>query len=89
MVKTQTKTKITHFAKKQNNVQALVNLHNQVFARFYFLVEIMAAKFGINFTGDKGFCMLSLLSYRMLSIIEKIISIGADAPGVGLYWLTE
>jgi len=93
-----------HFAKKQNNVQAFVNLHNrpiilfrrrkqyflqEVFARFYLDVKITAAKVSINFTGDKGFRILLLLSDHMLFVIEKIISTEADVPGVGLYWLTE
>ena len=47
-----------------------------------------------NFTGDKWFHILLLLSDNMLFIIEKIISTGTDVPGcqvagVGLYWLTE
>jgi len=93
-----------HFAKKQNNVQAFVNFHNrpiilfrrhthyflqEVFARFYFVVKFTTAKVSVDFTGDKGFRILLLLSDHMLFIIEKIISTGADVPGVGLYWLTE
>ena len=91
-----------HFTKKQNSVQAFANLHihpivlfckqyflQEVFARFYFLVKITAAKVSFNFTGDNGFHILLLLSDHMLFIIEKILSTGADVPGVRLYWLTE
>jgi len=42
-----------------------------------------------NFTGDKGFHILFLLSDDMLFIIENILSKGADVPGVGLYWLIQ
>jgi len=34
-----------------------------------------------NFTGDKWFHILLLLSDNMLFIIEKIISTGTDVPG--------
>jgi len=70
MVKTQRKTKIIHFTKKQNSVQAFVNLpirpivlfcrqyFFQVFVRLYFLVEITPGKVSINFTGNKGLHIL-------------------------------
>jgi len=50
-------------------------------ARFYFFAKITAEKVS-KFTGDRGFHILLLLSDRMLFIIEKILSTGADAPGV-------
>jgi len=74
-----------HFTKTQNNVQALVNLHirpivlfrrqyflQEVFVRFYFTVIVTATKVSINFTGDKEFRILLLLSVQMLFIEEKI-----------------
>jgi len=67
---------------KQNNVRAFVNLHirsiipiykqyllQEIFVRFYFLVEITAGKVSINFTDDKGFHILLLLSDHMLFAI--------------------
>ena len=78
-----------HFTRKKNSVQAFVKLRNrpiilfrrrkqyflqEVFARFYFLVKITPAKVSINFTGDKGFHILLLLSNHMLFVVEKIIS---------------
>jgi len=61
MVKTPRKTKIILFPKKQNNVQAFVNLHirpiilfcsqyfrQEVFVRFYFIVKITAGNVSIN-----------------------------------------
>jgi len=38
----------------------------EVFVRFYFLVKITAEKVSINFTGDKGFHILLLLSDHTL-----------------------
>jgi len=38
----------------------------EVFVRLYFLVKITRGKVSINFTGDKGFHILLLLSDRML-----------------------
>jgi len=96
IVKTPTKTKIMHSAKKK----AVLILHicaiilflrqyvlQEVFARLYFLVKITAEKVS-NVTGDKGFHIL-LLSEHMLFIREKILSKEADAPGLGLYWVAE
>jgi len=61
IVKTPRKTKIIHFTKKQNSVQAFVNLLIrpivlfrgryfllEVFVQFYFLVKITAGKASIN-----------------------------------------
>jgi len=82
-----------HFTRKENNVQAFVNLHirliilfcrqyflQQVFVRFYFLVNIAAGKVTVNFTGNKGFHIL-LSSDHILFMIEKLLSAGADVPG--------
>jgi len=67
-----------HFTKKQNNVQAFVNLHIHrtiLFCREYSPQEICSIllsrknhskKVSINFTGDKGFHILLLLSDHML-----------------------
>jgi len=37
----------------------------------------------INFTGDKGFQILLLLSDRMLLKIEQILSVGVGVPSAG------
>jgi len=59
-----------HFTKKQNNVQALINLpirpivlfcrqyFFQVFVRLYSPVKIIPGKVIIKFAGDKGFHIL-------------------------------
>jgi len=57
-------------------------------SRFYFLAKT-TAEIVSNVTGDKGFHILLLLPNHMLFITEKILSKGADAPGVGLSWLAE
>jgi len=72
------KTKIMHFTKKQNNVQAFVNLHihpiilfyrkyflQEVFVRFYILVKITAGKVNVDFTGDKGFTFCSSILHLL------------------------
>jgi len=46
-------------------------------------VKITRGKVSINFTGDKGFHILLLLSDRLYFKIEQILSMGADAPTVG------
>jgi len=61
IVKAPRKTKLINVTKKQNNVQAFVNLLirpiilfckqyflQEIFVRFYFLVEITAGKASIN-----------------------------------------
>jgi len=60
-----------HFTKKENNVQAFVNLHirpiirfgrqyffHEIFLRFFILVKTTAGNVSFNFTGDKGFHIL-------------------------------
>jgi len=64
-------------------------LLQEVFARFYLLVKIAAAKISIDCTGDKGFHICSILvlwSDHMLLISEKNMSPGADMACVGLSW---
>jgi len=80
------------FTKKQNNVQAFVNLHirpiihfrrqhflQEVFARFYFLVTIPAAKVSIDFAGDKRFHILlqhsaSVIRPRVIHYRKKYLN---------------
>jgi len=57
--------------KKVGNHCCRQYLLQEVFARFYFLVKITAVEVSINFTCDKGFHNLFLLSYHMSFIIEK------------------
>jgi len=89
-------TNIQAFANLHNRAIILFRRRRQyflqeVFVRFYILIKIIAAKVRINFnfTGDKGFRILLLLSHYILFIVEKLLSTGADVPGVGLYWLSE
>jgi len=82
-VKTLRNTKIIHFIKKQNNVEAFINSHirliilfcrqyflQDVFVRFYFLVKVTAGKVSINFKGDEVFHILLLLSDQMLFMMD-------------------
>jgi len=97
IVKTPRKTKIMHFTKQQNNVQAFSNLHirriilfcrqyflQEVFARFYFLGKITTEK-PVILEVIRGFIFYSSillqLSDHMLFIIEKILPTGADVQG--------
>ena len=83
VVKTLRNTKIIHFIKKQNNVEAFINSHirliilfcrqyflQDVFVRFYFLVKVTAGKVSINFKGDEVFHILLLLSDQMLFMMD-------------------
>jgi len=63
-------------------------LSSRSLSRFYFLVKT-TAEIASNFTGDKGFHILLLLSDHMSFIIGNILSKGANVLGVGLYWLIE
>ena len=83
VVKTLRNTKIIHFIKKQNNVEAFINSHirliilfcrqyflQDIFVRFYFLVKVTAGKVSINFKGDEVFHILLLLSDQMLFMMD-------------------
>jgi len=95
--KTLRKTKIIHFTKKQNNVQAFVNLLicpimlfrrqyflQEGFVRFYFLVEITAGKASINGLTDNGFQILLLNTYQITCYSYLLTECKT-----GTFWLTD
>jgi len=92
---------LMHFTKKQKKCSSICKFTHspntfrrlyflqEDFARFYFLVKVTAKKVSINFTGDKGFHILILLSDHMLCMIEKSFTDYGCTRCSTIYWMTE